>query len=354
MATSTPLTKHNSTGNVDLRLLPLEDRTVLAKGKFTHDGIRLVIRYVIWLTQSTKEDLRMTCGPSVDEMLQIIASGWVLGMEQYTKPIYEKCIVIILDTMPSYEDLNACSEFARNMQPGYFVGRDLMEALSENLACRMVEGTVPGREAFDDWCQKAEFNPLWMTWNILFREAQAEFPNFMTGKLVVISLVKKEQQELTKVKYRLAEVEPELAKSELSKTEQDKSTKEWVAQSQVEVAKALKAANATIEQTEASKIKAKGDLTKLKDELAKVNLAHSQEAQLTEAKITEIEVENSKLKKALDAMKVDVTEAKSDVESELAQVKLKLDEAHIANAKHTDHAEAKLKETALQKPKKRN
>jgi hypothetical protein len=167
---------------VDLRLCHVKDRKALGKGervfickgdlavvdlpgalflatstkpellihgliKLPHDidarGVVLLIAYMNKMASWRHNDLRMRHHEmEIYDMLSVTAAAALLGMEQYTTHIYRKCEAVLHNDLPSYDDLDAVTYFAREHP------RMLYILASNNLAKKMRENQIPDVEDF--------------------------------------------------------------------------------------------------------------------------------------------------------------------------------------------------------------
>jgi len=115
-------------------------------------GVALLIAYMNKLVYSHHKDLRMRhYNMEVYDMLSVTAAAAVLGMEQYTAHIYRKCEAVLHNDLPSYDDIDAVTYFAREHP------RMLYILAAKNLAKKMRENEIPD---MDDFVAYLSINPI--------------------------------------------------------------------------------------------------------------------------------------------------------------------------------------------------
>lgn len=124
--------------------------------KLPHDidarGVVLLIAYMSRMVSWHHKDLRMRhYDMEVYDMLSVTAAAAVLGMEQYTAHIYRKCEAILHNDLPSYDEIDAVTYFARERP------RMLYILASKNLAKKMRENKIPD---VDDFTAYLSNNPI--------------------------------------------------------------------------------------------------------------------------------------------------------------------------------------------------
>ncbi|KAH3972620.1 hypothetical protein HBI56_185470 [Parastagonospora nodorum] len=115
--------------------------------KLPHDidarGVVLLIAYINKMVSWRHNDLRMRHHEmEIYDMLSVTAAAALLGMEQYTAHIYRKCEAVLHNDLPSYDDIDAVTYFAREHP------RMLYILASNNLAKKMRENQIPDVEDF--------------------------------------------------------------------------------------------------------------------------------------------------------------------------------------------------------------
>jgi hypothetical protein len=105
-------------------------------------GILTLLNYFKDMVHWRKGSLRLSNDMGVHDMLAVTSAAEALGMEKYVDHIFRKCEALLRKDLPTYEDLDAITSFAKQHP------RLLNVVAFNNLAVRMREGAIPDVEDF--------------------------------------------------------------------------------------------------------------------------------------------------------------------------------------------------------------